>query len=325
MTEIILWSVFYILITYLMQIIIHEAGHLIFGLLTNYKLIMFRVFRFALVRGTNGRFSLRISRCSGSYGQCLMLPPDKEHYPYILTTMGGIILNFITAALASISIILYHPYIPFVHKLGVILFVFYGYGFAALNLLPFSGSGTMTDGMVINVLSKNHFARVCNKSQLLAARHLIYGKTYGEIPLELLSVPARADLSNPVIGYHKILESYYYMDHRDWGSAKECLDLFCPYMGLLPAWLKNTVLMEQLFISIMQRDNTIKDSSIYSSIKRYLKQSKSDYSTIRVCAAYEIYINNTDKKTLLQKTERNKENYIYQGEVKFCNSLLIEL
>lgn len=325
MTEIILWSVFYTLITYVMQIIIHEAGHLLFGLITKYKLIMLRIFCFALVRGANGRCSFRIYRCSGSYGQCLMLPMGKEQYPYVLITLGGIIFNFITAALASMTIILYQPYLPFVHKLGVILFGFYGYGFAALNLLRFSSSGATTDGSVLSALLKDYSARDCNKKQLKAAQYLIYGKTYGEIPLELLSVPVGAELSNPVIGYHKILESYYYMDHREWGSAKECLDLFCPYMEQLPTWLKNTVLMEQLFISIMQGDNTVRSSNIYSGIKRYLKQSKSEYSTIRVCAAYEIYVNNLDKKTLLQRTEWNKGNYIYQGEIKFCKSLLVEL
>ena len=324
MTEIILWSMFYIISSYIAQIVIHETGHLLFGLLTKYKFITFRIFRFAIVRGENGRFSFRNYRCPGSYGQCLMLPPDKEHYPYKLITLGGILLNLITAVMATVLII-YQPFLPYVHRLGVLLFVFYGYGFTILNMIPFKNSASMTDGKVLNVLSKNQFAQACNKVQSLVAKYLVYGKSYGEIPLELLLVPKGEDITNPMIGYHKILESYYYMDHRLWDKAKECLDCFCPIMEQLPKWLKNTVLMEQLFISIMQRDNTIKDSNIYNSIKSYLKQSEGEYSTIRVRAAYEIYIKNIDKEKILQKSKRMKENYIYQGEVRFCDSLLIEL
>ncbi len=324
MLGIILWSMFYIISSYLVQIVIHETGHLLFGLLTKYKLITFRIYCFAIIRGENGGFSVRNYHRSGSLGQCLMLAPEKENYPYKLITLGGILLNLLTAVMATI-ILVYQPHLLFVHRLGVILFAFYGYGFAFLNLIPFQNSGTMTDGRVLSVLSKNQFARTSNKIQLRVAQYLIYGKTYGELPLNLFHVPKGEDLTNPIIGYHKILESYYYMDYRLWDKVKECLDEFCPVMDKLPRWLKHTILIEEVFISIMQRDDTIKISNIYNGIKSYLKQSEGDYGTIRVRSAYEIFIKNIDKDMTIQKSKRFKENYLYPGEVRFCNSLLIEL
>ena len=57
------------------QIIVHEAGHLVFGLLTGYKFVSFRVFDFKLEKDSNNKFKLRLQHMRGTLGQCLMKPP----------------------------------------------------------------------------------------------------------------------------------------------------------------------------------------------------------------------------------------------------------
>ena len=70
-------------------VLIHEAGHLLFGLVTGYRLVSFRLFSLILKK-KDGRW--RICRepamMAGIAGQCLMAPPRKKNgrFPYRLTT-----------------------------------------------------------------------------------------------------------------------------------------------------------------------------------------------------------------------------------------------
>lgn len=56
------------------HILIHEGGHLVFGLLTGYQFSSFRVASFIWVK-ENGKLKLKRLRLAGTAGQCLMGPP----------------------------------------------------------------------------------------------------------------------------------------------------------------------------------------------------------------------------------------------------------
>ena len=81
-----------------LQIIIHEGGHLIFGLLTGYGFASFRIG--SLMWKKEGD-SLKFCRFSlaGTGGQCLMTPPDMADgkFPYVLYNLGGSLANLISA------------------------------------------------------------------------------------------------------------------------------------------------------------------------------------------------------------------------------------
>ena len=58
-------------VVFILQVIIHEAGHLVFGLLSGYKFISFRVFDFKIIKDGNGKLKIRFERLAGTGGQCL--------------------------------------------------------------------------------------------------------------------------------------------------------------------------------------------------------------------------------------------------------------
>ena len=64
-------------VAFFMQIIIHEAGHLVCGLLTGFRMVSFRIANIILVRHDQGwqlgRFSI-----AGTGGQCLMEPKIED-------------------------------------------------------------------------------------------------------------------------------------------------------------------------------------------------------------------------------------------------------
>ena len=87
-------------LAYGIQFIIHEAGHLLFGLISGYEFVSFRIGSFLLIRGSDGKLSMKRYYLAGTAGQCLMAPPDFEEDGYLpvgLYNMGGVLLNAISA------------------------------------------------------------------------------------------------------------------------------------------------------------------------------------------------------------------------------------
>ena len=70
-------------LAYLLQVIIHEAGHLVFGLISGYEFVSFRIGSFMLAKGNNGKLSLKRYFLAGTAGQCLLAPPDFEEDGYL--------------------------------------------------------------------------------------------------------------------------------------------------------------------------------------------------------------------------------------------------
>ena len=83
--ELIFLAVFGI-IGFIIHIIIHEAGHMVFGLLTGYSFVSFRIFSFMWV-SDNGHIRFTRYKVNFAPGQCIMLPPsldENNQIPYLL-------------------------------------------------------------------------------------------------------------------------------------------------------------------------------------------------------------------------------------------------
>lgn len=61
----------------LFHMIVHEAGHLVFGLMTGYKFCSFRIASFMWLK-ENVKLKLKRLTLAGTGGQCLMTPPDMK-------------------------------------------------------------------------------------------------------------------------------------------------------------------------------------------------------------------------------------------------------
>ena len=72
----IVWLLLAVLLAVVLNIAIHEGGHLVAGLLTGYKFVSYRFFNWTLIR-KDGRLRWRNFELAGTAGQCLLAPPDK--------------------------------------------------------------------------------------------------------------------------------------------------------------------------------------------------------------------------------------------------------
>lgn len=82
-------ALFCLALAFVLQIILHELGHLLFGLLSGYRFVSFR-------------FGFRLLAQCGQLCRCVMCPPELDEdgtFPLSLYSLGGIFLNLLSGLL----------------------------------------------------------------------------------------------------------------------------------------------------------------------------------------------------------------------------------
>lgn len=160
------------------QIVLHEAGHLVFGLMTGYRFVSFRVGSLMLLRA-NGRMRLRRYKLPGTIGQCLMAPPAPyaPHDRAQLYNYGGVLMN-IMASLAAVPIIVWANGMIAVYAAA---FSVIGLLFALLNGIPMRGF-VSNDGANARALRAGEKARFALWLQLTANHMLAEGTRLRDLP-----------------------------------------------------------------------------------------------------------------------------------------------
>ena len=151
-------------VVFILQVIIHEAGHLVFGLLSGYKFISFRVFDFKIIKDKNGKLKIRYERLAGTGGQCLMRAPEyvEGKFKYKLYLLGGVIFNVLFSIVFWIILPSYYT----------LLFSLIGFTLAFLNLIPMG----FNDGMTFYHASKDETTRFVLYLQLEYVYYQSIGK-----------------------------------------------------------------------------------------------------------------------------------------------------
>ena len=127
------------------QIIAHEGGHLIAGLLTGYGFVSFRIGSVILTRSATG-LRLGILSLAGTGGQCLLSPPalrEDGTYPSLWYHLGGCLMNLLCALLALAGLLLTHSAWRVWHLCTLVIAVV----FALMNGIPLHAGMVDNDGM----------------------------------------------------------------------------------------------------------------------------------------------------------------------------------
>lgn len=207
-------------LTYTVCVIVHEGGHLVFGLICGYRFCSFRVFSFMLIR-QEGRMRLRRFKLMGTGGQCLMIPPKEQESKasILLYNLGGVIFNLIFA------LICYALYItlPEIYILTKMLkWMAYLSVFSLLtNGIPLNVGGIANDGMNALHLSKNPDAAEAFRKTLLINAAQTEGMRTSDMPEEWFTLPEGADMQNVHCASLKVFAASRPLDRGDTLTAEQ--------------------------------------------------------------------------------------------------------
>lgn len=308
-----------VLVAIRLQVIVHEAGHLVFGLSSGYKFVSFRIGSFTLIN-KSGHLHIKRYSVPGTGGQCLMMPPDlpEEKLPYRLYNLGGIIFNLVFSLFAILLITTCD--LPLFLFIFLLVFAIFGFIFALLNGIPMRLSGIANDGYNIKLLSKDQISLRVFYLQLKINGLQAEGVRLKDMPKGWFEVPDNADMHN---GFHLslfLLRAAWYMDQLMFDEARECLESIDPYASNLIGLYQKERDCELLFLEIIGEGRGERISELYTDeVKTYIKQyNKYMFSKKRILYTYTIAVEKDKEKaeTIFNDALKMQDRYPLSGDAE---------
>ena len=301
---------------YFIQAVIHEGGHLIFGLLSGYKFISFRVGNIMFIK-ENGRLKAKLYSVVGTGGQCLMMPPPwSDNIPTVLYNFGGCIANLISSVIFFIAFVFAEHGSFFSVLFGMLCAV--GIGNVLLNGIPLQVGGISNDGRNAFLLRKNPVALRSFWLQLYVNGLLSKGERMKNLPEEWFFLPEGKDLEDPIICTVGVMRYNYYFDTHDFSAAEETVEYMLKAPGLLGLH-KNELLCELMFLRIFRGAEPQEIDSLNTrELDKYIRATANYVSRRRLAYAYQLLYkrNITLAQKCLELFEKTVKTYPYSSEIE---------
>lgn len=273
--------------TYFIQITVHEAGHLFFGLISGYSFVSFRIGTFTIVK-ENNTLAIKKFKIEGTGGQCLMMPKteDYKQCKFFLYNIGGVIMNFVVAMLGLLIWSFYQNENE-ISDVFFFLLALTGIALGFMNGIPLKMSGIPNDGYNIFLVSKNDLMKSCFFIQLKINGLLSQGIRMKEMPIEWFQLPNDVDYNNPLICAIKGLEASYYHDKLEFDEAKKCYEELLQKGNHIPKLYENEIHCELLFYEIIgEKRKEVIDKIYTKELEQYVKRTSCYLQRKRLMYAY---------------------------------------
>ncbi|MDD6039521.1 MAG: M50 family metallopeptidase [bacterium] len=310
-------------IVYLIQIILHEAGHLVAGLLSGYEFVSFRIGSIVWVKNKEQKIELRRMMIQGTGGQCLMCPPAVavEECPYKLYHAMGGLVNIITGGIAlALAMVLPHNLVTFCifEEFGII-----GIALGLTNLLPSKSGGIQNDGYNLLDLDKNILAKKCMNLVLTMNALLTVADSYDDLPEpivnDLMSMDFKQmDLSNSSIANAFIYQTALLYVNGAYEKEYELVKYIADNSDILQIF-RNEAKCECLFYEIITGASKEEIKKRYDkSLQRYIKATMIYPSRQRLMYAYyKLYEKNDAKAEACMKAlEKMIDTYMIKADAR---------
>lgn len=326
----------------LFHVAVHEAGHLIFGLLSGYTFSSYRIGSFMWIK-ENGKLKLKRYSLAGTGGQCLMVPPDMVDgkFPTVLFNLGGSIMNLIISLIfIGIGLLLRDGSL-----LSGIMYIFAVMGFisAGTNGIPMRLGTIDNDGYNAYALRKSPEGMRSFWVQLRANEQISKGVRLKDMPAEWFEFPEEEHMNNSMAATMAVFACNRLMDECKFEEAEEKMRYYCEQDNAIVGLHKNLLRCDIIFCMILRNagwKETVK--MMTDEIKTFMKSMKNFPSVIRTQYAYALIVERktgrTDERQALKSRARSKapetaeefkvlfekvaKNYPYQSDIESERELI---
>lgn len=242
----------------LFMIVTHELGHLIFGLLTGYRFVSFRIFSFMLVR-SQGKWAIRRMSLPGTGGQCLMAPPVKKNgkFPFVLYNLGGILF---CGLLSLIPMIIGLSGENAEFRMLFFIFGFVSFVMNLFNAIPTNGKSMVNDATNLKMALGSDVARHALWNQLEYVSLHAQNVPTADMPEDLFFTPEKADLSNPLIIWQVLALIERLEDRSEYQEARQAITFALDNAPFIFPLYKYILQLEAIYLdSILGNDSDLAD------------------------------------------------------------------
>lgn len=271
-----------IYIAYFIQTILHEGGHLIFGLLSGYTFCSFRIGSFLWMR-EDGRIVRKRYALAGTGGQCLMAPPDMQDgkVPYVLYNLGGVLVNLITGAFfLAAALLLSGAVLPqiFFGCLAVL-----GFLAALTNGIPMKAALINNDGQNIVDIGKSREAMNSFWVMMKIGELQTKGMMLREMPEEWFRVPDENETGNPITVSRAIFVENRLVEERRFEEASRLCDRLLSMESAAIIGVYRTVLVcDRIYFELIgTQDEAVLSQWTEKRHQKMLRQMKNNLTVLR--------------------------------------------
>ena len=312
---VLLWAVS-VFAGFSLQLILHEAGHLVCGLATGYRFVSFRIGSWMLQR-EHGKLQLRKYTLAGTGGQCLLaLPPLTDgKMPYILYNLGGPLANLLTAVLLGLAALLSGSGVAriFCGTQAVI-----GLFLALSNGLPLRGA-INNDGANARAMGKDPAALRSLWVQLSVNAGQAEGIRLKEMPEAWFALPTEAELQNSMTAVLAALRENRLMDEHRFDEAAALIDrLSAEPHGQMPLY-DSLFLCDRLYLSLLRGEDTFQWLEAWEAkpMLQFRKAMRNFPAVLRTEYAAALHLGDTaGAEQMRSRFEAQAKRYPYPGEIE---------
>jgi len=305
----------------LFHIILHEAGHGIFGKRSGYTFCSFRIGPFLWLK-RDGKIILKRYSLPGTAGQCLMRPPQwtEDGIPYKLYNLGGVLMNFIAMGV-FLALGLLFPVGSVAWCLMMTLAI-EGLFLGASNGIPMRTSTVNNDGRNAADLGQDKAALWAFWAQLELNALQTENLRLKDMPAELFVLPKNAP-KDAITTTIRVVAAQRLMDAGDYPAAKKAMDLLLSGSDEMAGLHRSLLECDRLTLCLLLGEKT-EDTK---ALKKFRKTMKAYPSTLRTeyAVAKCIEKNPAKAEEVKKKLLSLQKNYPYPAELQSELEIVEEL
>ncbi len=318
------WLTFWLLfcgfvVILFLHILIHEAGHLVFGLLTGYRFSSFRIGSLMWVR-IDGKLRFRRYALAGTGGQCLMGPPEWNDgkMPCVLYNLGGSLMNLAVGVACLAPGLLLRGRLPLASVL-LLISAAAGLFFAAINGIPMRTGAIDNDGRNAMSLGGNPDALRAFWVQLKVNEQMAQGVRLRNMPEKWFVLPDEEQMKNGMNAVVGVFACNRLMDEHRFAEADGLMARLLEMDSAIVGIHKNQMLWDRLYCELIGENRPDVREALRGAMDGKIRRAMRRFpSVLRMEYAFALLAEGDEAgaRKLLGEFERVARTYPYSGELE---------
>lgn len=295
---------------------LHEAGHLVCGLMSGYKFVSFRIFNLTFIK-SDGKLKIKRYSIAGTGGQCLLTPPDLpiEKIPTGWYNSGGVLFNIIAVLAVAPLLLINNPFA----KEAAVIFTLTGAFLILMNGIPMKISRAGNDAYNMLALKKNLLAKRGLVEALRANAMIQNGVRPKDMPDDWFVIPDDIDYSDQLETSIPMMAASRFIDEMNFQEALRSFEELYSHKNEIIGLYVKEIECELVFLYIVNGDMGKATELLTPKLRKYIETYRQVMSCKqRILCTMALFIDNERDKAIgiYEDLLAKENNYLLQGEVK---------
>lgn len=295
--------------------LLHEGGHLLFGLLTGYRFCSFRIASFMWFHDGE---KIRFARHSlpGTGGQCLLEPPDMVDgkMPYVLYNLGGVLMNALLSLLALLPALLWGQ--DTLWGVLCLLFALAGFTAALTNGIPLEVNLLSNDGSNALYIHRHPEALRALWIQLKVNACQTRGQRLQDMPEEWFVLPEKGHMTHTLVAALGDFRECLLLERQDFAGAESLISELLGDNSLALGAYRPMLQNDGIFLALLRGDVATARRYLTPEQQAYMKKCKL-LSFFRTSYAVALLLDKDEKaaQTMRKDFEKATRRWPYANDI----------